>query len=1212
MAREERNAAFRQIAEEKIELIGKQSSTLCSNSRDNFQKLMDLFSNNPRIKSDNIIKAIKRLTKLEAEVSIKAEIQVAEKQVHSVVVRQNIMSPQLAEPSGCNSGMRDNHSQVSTAHVTNHQSNLTTYSKPQTVQDTVTQEIFQMASSYHPQPIESSLINEERLSSKYPRKKKNPEVALTHSSSAFKTPAIPEKRGDDKLYFRRAEVFPAPAATYAEHRMRQANKMGQTNRQITSELHQKSPSPSQNNIGQDSQHLLKNYNELGSSTQTNTTNTEARQNQISSDLLLGVKSNTTPSIPIPDHVNHGTTLTNNASQSLSKPVQHLSPSAASRDDVKKSTNVTENTLPSSSDNHVESSKNEISKVSPTKNKQNKVNREVHSLIIGEIEFTESMKRREENEKLRNISNRMECIKDRSKNEKWVKDLLTKYGMQNETRVVLTRLEDINGIALRSRTKSVENRECSYNESSNTTKQNQNSPSTNKHITTRRKTVDCREALENPSQTNKKREQAKNKKIKCRRKSHCAAANSVTVSPEKAVQNSFYLSDSEDNVSQDFTNYEPPTKKQAMNKPKSNSNRGVTKTTSPKSKNKTVGCSMTRKKSVAKTLVSPQENSVIDEHVNIPNDNPDIHCQSNFMSSCSLCSYRGEKIIEHYLLKHKQNEVFVSRISPRQSDIIRKCPIPLRDSEKNISKNELAPLARFCCFCEKNRVLTYKEWIEHIAKHTGEYEFDQEVKTLKNPFVEIKFQNNNILAYICDRCNFVQTRLSAMENHLKKQHFSQEDGSAKPSEYIRFAVCRVKVESSSVDKKTNLELKSESIFGCQVVNNPIDRDEETAISDGMDHEILQELERLHGYEPLVDSIVKEEIDLNADAEYIHQCGKKGSKPTGTVSQNSRSTNLSNDINPDCTTEQRVPALQTILNENVVEAAEETRGRHANELTGGRDDPMDYDSDDSLSTIAMDDPEYQHSMDDIKEEEFAEECRTSDRDNPLRCDKNVDQNQDINAVPSQNESFMIGNGNGSRKNIQNIINMSCVKVELQEAPHDMNEENNFYNESNETRNESITDSPAKQISYSVARSNNGGSFKPAEIQENRPSATTVDGNVDGVMVELTGSNSDPFEIVRNEEQLQYLCHYSTNCKFVGSNTISLEKHVQTKHVVRWSGYCHTCKGYIENHTGFTKKFPIHYLKHFLLKHSDPKPDSQVRKPLTIRFRRLSGDKLSVVNN
>uniref|UniRef100_A0A2M4A8G9 Putative serine/threonine-protein kinase n=1 Tax=Anopheles triannulatus TaxID=58253 RepID=A0A2M4A8G9_9DIPT len=1161
MQREEINAALRQMAEDKIRFLENQTSKLCPTSLSRFQKLMDIFSSNLRIKSENIKKAINELTKLEAEVSVKIELQLSEKQVKSSdngVVRQNVMQPQLANPSESNFGMRFGHSQVSAtpvinydAPVINYQSNLTKpYSKPNIIESTLNHEIIQM--SYQSQPIEPSFINEERLSLKYPRKKKNPDVGSTGSSSVFKCPAIPEIRGDDKLFFRRAEVFPKPptAQTYAEHRMLKANEMSLNNRQTGAGLHEKFHSPTQNNLR--NSHLG-----FETSTHTNAANTETRQSSYSPNLLLGVYSKSTQSIPIQDH---GATVRNNSPHALSKPVQLVSTESRNGSETAtKSTCVTEDTLPSSSDNHVGLSQNEISKTSPTKTRQNGFNREVHNLIVGQIKFNELLNRKEEIEKLRNTSNRTESINDREKNENWRKDLLNKYGMQKETRVLLTRLEDDNSIAFRTRSKSTENSEFPCGESSNTIQQNKKSPHTNGKITMRRKTIDCRAALKNPSQTKQNREQVKNKNINNRRKSHCA--NSMTVSPDKIVQNSFYLSDSEGNGSQDFTNEEPPKKKRIMNNRKLNSVRDIAKkTTNTKSKNKAAAFSSTRDNSGSKTSATRQENSVIDKQVDIPNDNPDIHCQSNFMSSCSLCSYRGGEIIDHYLSKHKQNEVFVSRISPRQSDIVRKLPIPLHDSEKNVSKNGLDPFTRFCCFCEKNLVLTYKEWIEHIAQHTGEYEFNREAKTVKKPFVEIKFQNNNILAYICDRCNYVQTRLSAMENHLMQQHISLEDGtSAKSTECIRFAVCRLNVESTSIENKTNLKLKPEPIFGCEVVNNPIDKDEESAISDAMDHEILQELERMHGCEPLIDCIVKEEIDLNADPEPIHQCGKKGT-----------------------------------THANVTEANEITKERYATELTGSIDDPMEYDSDDSLNTIAMDDPDYKHAMGGIKEEEFAEEFRKSDRDNELQHDENIDQNQDYYVVPSLNEPLSENNGNGT---------------EIQVAARGTDEEIHLCNGSNEIRNESDTDSPAKKTC--IVGSTNGGSFESAKIQEDQPSTTTMDGNADAI-AEQTVLNSDPFEIVRNEEHLQYLCLYS-NCKSVFSNIISLEKHVQTKHsVLRWNGYCHTCKAYIENQTGLTKQFAIHHLKHILSKHSDPKLNIHVRQPLKIRLRRLSGDKLSVINN
>ncbi|XP_049545827.1 uncharacterized protein LOC125957276 isoform X2 [Anopheles darlingi] len=183
---------------------------------------------------------------------------------------------------------------------------------------------------------------------------------------------------------------------------------------------------------------------------------------------------------------------------------------------------------------------------------------------------------------------------------------------------------------------------------------------------------------------------------------------------------------------------------------------------------------------------------------IPNDNSDIHCQSNFIVKCCLCPYRGVGMVEHYVSEHPQQEVFVSRISPKQSHMIRKYPIPNHTSHKVVAGTEA--IHRFCHFCEKEQQLTVKQWIKHVAEHTGEYELKG---TAKTPHKEIYFRNNHIMAYLCDRCNYAQVRLSSMEHHIEKEHASNSNDALNNIEYIRFCVVEKREPSRNSNKANSL-------------------------------------------------------------------------------------------------------------------------------------------------------------------------------------------------------------------------------------------------------------------------------------------------------------------------------------------------------------------------------------------------------------------------
>ncbi|XP_052870586.1 uncharacterized protein LOC128276159, partial [Anopheles cruzii] len=137
-----------------------------------------------------------------------------------------------------------------------------------------------------------------------------------------------------------------------------------------------------------------------------------------------------------------------------------------------------------------------------------------------------------------------------------------------------------------------------------------------------------------------------------------------------------------------------------------------------------------------------------------NDNDEVHCQSKFMFNCCLCEYSGSNMVDHYVSKHPDQEVFISRVLPDQADVIRKQPSAVHGKCVVLGKVRRS-ISCLCLFCEIVYVLTPNEWIEHIARHTGEFGYCNETKTSIKVNSDIEFSSNHMYAHMCDRCNFVQ-------------------------------------------------------------------------------------------------------------------------------------------------------------------------------------------------------------------------------------------------------------------------------------------------------------------------------------------------------------------------------------------------------------------------------------------------------------------------
>lgn len=154
------------------------------------------------------------------------------------------------------------------------------------------------------------------------------------------------------------------------------------------------------------------------------------------------------------------------------------------------------------------------------------------------------------------------------------------------------------------------------------------------------------------------------------------------------------------------------------------------------------------------------------------------------------------MVSHYVNEHPGIEVLVSRLAPEAAECLR--------SGKDITDCKIIhprgltgyEYQQYCYFCNIYKRFTKKDWITHVARHTGYYElkcnhcsrmFAQKPCNLKcnkiNDFKKIshpQFQARELKAYVCDLCNYVRFHENEIEMHLRNEH---ENGSNAYTDFI---------------------------------------------------------------------------------------------------------------------------------------------------------------------------------------------------------------------------------------------------------------------------------------------------------------------------------------------------------------------------------------------------------------------------------------------
>ena len=158
----------------------------------------------------------------------------------------------------------------------------------------------------------------------------------------------------------------------------------------------------------------------------------------------------------------------------------------------------------------------------------------------------------------------------------------------------------------------------------------------------------------------------------------------------------------------------------------------------------------------------------------------LYFSSEAAKTCPLCRKRYSRhMVTHFKTNHPNDEVFISRISPKMVEFI----APQREQERHFvryNKYHSEHLETKCIFCEENKSFSAHYWIDHMRSHTGEYGylcsvcekmccFPNHCNAGATRTLNFDLRNDDMMAYRCNKCNFIQIDQQNIRMHLERQH-----------------------------------------------------------------------------------------------------------------------------------------------------------------------------------------------------------------------------------------------------------------------------------------------------------------------------------------------------------------------------------------------------------------------------------------------------------
>lgn len=135
------------------------------------------------------------------------------------------------------------------------------------------------------------------------------------------------------------------------------------------------------------------------------------------------------------------------------------------------------------------------------------------------------------------------------------------------------------------------------------------------------------------------------------------------------------------------------------------------------------------------------------------------------------------MVSHFKVEHPNDEVYMSRISPKMVDLIAS---PSRRVFTRINKGNSTHLQTICIFCEKMKTFPPHYFVAHIRSHTGEYanfcelchrlcSTSSHCGASTTSTDDFDVYSEQMSAYRCIECNYVQTKRENIAGHLNQHH-----------------------------------------------------------------------------------------------------------------------------------------------------------------------------------------------------------------------------------------------------------------------------------------------------------------------------------------------------------------------------------------------------------------------------------------------------------
>uniref|UniRef100_A0A182WG41 C2H2-type domain-containing protein n=1 Tax=Anopheles minimus TaxID=112268 RepID=A0A182WG41_9DIPT len=582
--------------------------------------------------------------------------------------------------------------------------------------------------------------SKQRLALKYPRKK----LGTSANCSPYNVLHGSAEQSSNTLFKRRHEVFaPSPQpATYAEHkRMKRQLQEEAKNQTLSAAVKDVQITAKNDDVSKQFAYAnqMTAQRTCMESAPSNDSPKPCNNNNI--DATKSQPESTNQVLVLPEAAN--------------KTSNHQSENECSTDDCETSDKPNEQAI-----ENVEQPK------AVKANHKNKVNhRELHDLLSYTTEILPKLSRR----------------KSVSAEEFHNAQLLNQFGITKELRIILQRA-DYGQIAQRTRSKSIDS--MKYLENLEAAKQSM--PVHNK-IIQRRESKSVEMKKQSTTVTTTKAKVTKS-----------TARKSVS-KPQNTVQP--ITSSKHRNGIQMVNNVVKTKEKPILAKPKATSNKRTLHSPSPPAAKRTQTSTSV---STDVPAVESDERGIDDDSdedeanvrlpnmvlngTPLPNNDLNVHCHSDYMEKCCLCSYNGELMVRHYVFNHPKKPVYVSRVAPEQAQLIRADPFGI-SGKKAVSRYGDQEIIVFRChFCDLRLSESQELWLDHISKHTGEYRYKctlcptfarlpiDRVKhhsVCTNPSMQLwhtyNFEANHLYAYMCNKCNFVQVLFVNMKRHLREDH-----------------------------------------------------------------------------------------------------------------------------------------------------------------------------------------------------------------------------------------------------------------------------------------------------------------------------------------------------------------------------------------------------------------------------------------------------------